>query len=621
VKKDLLLWVILMLIFLPGCSAAHYIIGTVEDAKDSTLANEHTIILWNPIVGIQDNLSDIIGPTGNSEQNNNYSIDCELLNTPCSEGDTLSLKVIDKGDNYVSEEKNVTVTTNPEDYVENITLNSPPTTNLIFPSDFANISNSQVNFNCSSSDLDNNLEEISLYGNWTGEWVLNETKDITSSEGFKIFTKDFSQGFYKYACKVTDNLSISSFSSQNNSFTVDLTKPEIESVLGNFSSSCDASPTVRINCTTQDQLLKIDNVIIQALSPSQIINYSASLLTGNTYYSDIPVNETGTWMFNCISNDSAGNINNLTSEEFQINSGTPELFINFTSITLNESNPFENQIVKINAIVENLGCTNAENVLVSFFEGDPDISGENIRNVTINISQISSTPANISWNAKIGPNNIFVVADYNNLIDEENESNNKANKTLSINSWQYIYGNASVDKIIGDETENISKWFNESNLQGNIFITDSESSINWLSLQAIGKTKTGGESFNDFLEIDEILGMTYFEDPISEVFSENQNPKSTTNMLVHQKEILGVPIVNSTNNSSFVTGILWDSSDDILDGEFDSEDKEDIVFITPIKKNTEGSYGFYDYEIIIPSKLREYESLDSEKIYLYYDLN
>jgi hypothetical protein len=402
---------------------------------------------------------------------------------------------------------------------------------------------------------------------------------------------------------------------------MDLTKPEIESVLRNFSSSCSGYPIARINCTTYDQLLKIDKVIIQAISPSQIINYSASLLTGNTYYSDIPINETGTWLFNCISNDSAGNINNLTSEEFQINSDTPELFINFTSIELNESNPLENQIVKINALIENLGCSNAENVLISFFEGDPSDSGEGIENVTINISQISSTPANISWNAKIGPNNIFVIADYDDLIEEGNESNNKANRTISINSWQCIYGNTSVDKIVGGETINLKKWFNESYLEGNVFITDSESSIDWLSLQAIGKTKTGGGSSNDFLEIDEILNMTSFEDSVSNLFSENQNPKETQNIIIYQKEIQSIPIINSTNNSSFVTGILWDSSDDSLDGEFDSEDKENIVFVTPIKKNTEGSYGTYDYEITIPSKLREYNDLDSQEVYLYYDLN
>jgi hypothetical protein len=620
-KKLLFYGIILTIIFIPLCSATHNIVGFVEDARDTTEANGHSILLWNPSVGINDNLSDTIGLLGNSGISNAYRIDCELLSTPCIIGDILTVKVIDNGDTYVSEEKNVTVSSGSEDSSENITLNSPPTANIIFPSNLAYISNLQVNFNCSSSDLDNNIKEISLYGNWTGDWSLNETKEINPNGEFTIFTKDFSQGFYKYACKVTDNLYVSSFSSQNNSFTLDITKPSIDSIYTNTSSSCGKENSIRVNCTTHDDLSGVNKVIIQAISPIEIINYSAPILTGDTYYSDILLNETGAWKFNCIVNDSAGNIKNLASEYVQVNFNLPELYVNFSKINLSINNPIENQSIQINAIIENLGCTDAENVLISFFEGDPLDSGQNIGNSTVNISAISSVITNIPWNTKIGPNNIFVYADYTLLINEENESNNKANKTISVNAWQEIYGNTSVDKIIGNETSNIKKWFNESSLQGNVFITDSESYVNWLSLQAIGKTKTGAASSNDFSDIDELLEMTTFEDSVSNMFSNNQNPKKTQNILVHQKAIMDVPTINSTDNSNFVTGILWDTSDDVVDGEYSAVDKEDLVFIAPVGKQSEGAYGFYNYEIKIPSKLREYNTLDSQEIYLYYDLN
>jgi hypothetical protein len=611
----------LLFLVLPFCSAAHYIVGIVEDAKDGTLANGHTIVLWNITRGIEENLTDVVGPSGNSGINNSYKIDCELLSTPCLEGDILTLKVINNGDNYISGEKNVTVTSAGEDVVENITLNSPPSTTLNFPPNYANLSNSQVDFNCSVFDWDDNLKEVSLYGNWTGEWVLNETKEIGIGEKFVIFTKNILQGFYNYNCKVVDFLSISSFSPQNNSFTVDLTPPTIESVLGNISYSCGDTNKIKINCTAYDEILEIDEVIIQSISPSETINYSSSLLEGDVYSAEILLNGLGVWNFNCIANDSAGNINNLTSESIVVYSNLPDLSVNVSSINLSENNPIENQIVEINAEIQNMGCSDVENVLIGFFEGDPSESGINIGNQTINISQISSTFTNISWNTKIGPNNIFIISDYSNIITEENEENNKENKTISIKSWQEIYGNTSIDKIIGGDTVNIKKWYNESYLEGNIFITDSECTVNWLSLQAIGRTKNGEESSNDFLEIDELLNMTNFEDSVSETFSENQNPRETHNILVYQKEIYNIPVINSTENSEFVTGILWDYSDDEVDGEFGVADKEDLIFVTPIKKNTEGTYGFYDYEIKIPSRLREYYEVDSEEVYLYYDLN
>ena len=125
-KKILLYLVAFIIIFLPICSASHNINGYVENAKDGTNADGHSILLWNPSVGINDNLSDIIGPLGNSNTNSIYMIDCELLNHGCTIGNNLTLKILNNGDNYVSGEKNVSVHGYGYDIVDNITLNSPP---------------------------------------------------------------------------------------------------------------------------------------------------------------------------------------------------------------------------------------------------------------------------------------------------------------------------------------------------------------------------------------------------------------------------------------------------------------------------------------------------------------
>jgi hypothetical protein len=125
-KKIFLINIIAIFLTLHLCSAAHYIVGIVENAKDGAEANEHTILLWNPAIGIQDNISDIIGPSGNSQADKIYMIDCELLRAGCNINYTLSLKVINNGDNYVSEERNVNVSGWGYDLADNITLNSPP---------------------------------------------------------------------------------------------------------------------------------------------------------------------------------------------------------------------------------------------------------------------------------------------------------------------------------------------------------------------------------------------------------------------------------------------------------------------------------------------------------------
>ena len=188
-KKNFLFLTFFFLILLfPIVSAEHNITGFVKDALDSTSANGRIITLWNFSGGILNNLSDTIGVAGRSKLTNRYSIDCELLTGGCNVGDILTLQIIKIGDNYATEQKNITVTGAAFDSATNLTLNSPPSVTGFFPKNHENISNSLLEFNCSLDDLDNNLENVTLYGNWTG-WHLNETKSVTPAQDYVTFSK------------------------------------------------------------------------------------------------------------------------------------------------------------------------------------------------------------------------------------------------------------------------------------------------------------------------------------------------------------------------------------------------------------------------------------------------
>jgi CARDB protein len=619
-KKFFLVGVFFFLILLfPIVSAEHNITGFVNNSLDSVGANGRIITLWNFSAGIGDSLTDTIGITGRSERPNAYSIDCELLAGGCLVGDILTLQIFNTGSGYATEPRNITVTGASFDTLSNITLNSPPEVNPVTPISYANLSDSLVNFNCSLNDLDGNLENVTLYGNWTG-WHANETKSVVGNQDYVTFQKYLPQGVYNYSCRVFDNASIENYSISSN-FTVDLTDPIISSVLINESYTCGIQQ-VRVTCTATDIILRIDKVIIQEFSPTGIQNYTGIFLIGDTWYSDIFIDEIGNWNFTCIVNDSAGNQENLTSLDLNGASNLPDLYINYTTIDLNNTNPIENETILISANLENLGCGVATDVNVSFFDGDPNLGGINLDNHTITLEGLASNETNITWKTQMGTHNFFLYADYWTSIVEFNETNNEGNKSFSINAWQEIFGNFSINKTLGVGQFNFSKWFNESSLSGNIFIADSESNINWLSLQAIGRTISGVGSSNDFSEIDSLLGMQNFNDSVSNRFSISQIPKQTDFFLINQKNITNVPTINSTSDKTFITGILWDYSDDIdSDNEYDSSDEEDIVFITKLNKGGIGDYGNYDYEIEVPAKLREYKTADSSQIYLYYDLN
>lgn len=115
--------------------------------------------------------------------------------------------------------------------------------------------------------------------------------------------------------------------------------------------------------------------------------------------------------------------------------------------------------------------------------------------------------------------------------------------------------------------------------------------------------------------------MNSFNDSISNIFTlDGSIARNISQFTIQGTSVESVPIIPSTNTTSFITGILWDSSDDLLDGEFSQDDEEDIIFVSKVNHSTEGAYGVYDYEIRVPARLREYKGPNLEEVYFYFDL-
>jgi hypothetical protein len=608
----------LIVLVIPFVSAAHYVVGIVNDARDGTTVNGRNLVLWNPARGINDNQTDIIGLNGNSGIDNVYMIDCELLQNSCNIGNTLKVRVLDNGDGRVSYDADIIVTGAGYDIAPELTLNSFPNSSIISPLNNANLSSFDTVFNCSATDVDSNLNSVTLYGNWSIGWHANETKSISGGSSYGVFTKQIPEGNYIWSCLASDNLSLSTFSNNNFSFTIDRTPPSIGEIQINQSSVCGTTSHIRVNCSSYDSLLGISSVIIQAIKPHGTQNYSTQKIS-NSYYSDILADVEGTWKFNCIANDSAGNIANLTSIDFFVYTANPDLQISSEMINFSDYSPIENNEVFIKANISNNGCGDASNLLVGFYNGDPDSGGTQIGNKTVSIVRFNNGSVNFSWFPEIGTSNIFVIVDLNSSIDEMNESDNKANNTITLDSWQQFFGNVSLNKIISDSPlSNMSVWINAYKITGNIFMSNQGSNVNWNNMQAFGKNKAGGNSNNDFLNADLLLGMSNFSDSIYKIYTNNGQVDKTDNFTVFNKDISFVPIVNSTNNSNFITGILWDTTRD-TNGYFDLSDKEPLVFITKVNMKKQGAYGIYDYEFRIPALLRNYNSTEN-RVYLYYEL-
>jgi hypothetical protein len=307
---------------------------------------------------------------------------------------------------------------------------------------------------------------------------------------------------------------------------------------------------------------------------------------------------------------------------------TLDLEITSSKILFSNNAPIENTYVQINATINNSGTSNAYNITIQFFNGDPSNGGVQIgeNQTVLTLTSNNITTLNVTFLPRLGGNNVFVLVDppiaSNGTINETNETNNWANNTLNVPSWQEFYGNLTSNTRLSDsDRDNMSLWSRKPSLSGNVFFVDSESQIDWNSLQAIGRNISGQSTSNDFSEIDELLSMTSFSDSVSNVFTaDGSTPRTTKSFLVYKRIIQNVPIVNSTNTTNFLTGILWDTFDS-SDGEYDKTDKEDLVFVTEINQSAQGAHGIYDYEIRIPAGLRQYDPADTSRVFIYFGLN
>jgi hypothetical protein len=143
-KIFLLVFVVCMV---EAVSAAHFIVGEVKDSYDGgEVANGKEVVLWNPANGIDDNLTDTVGPTGNSNTDNVYMIDCELLNSGCKVGDEIRVRLV-----YDGQEVNLSVSGAGFDIAPNITVNSKPNVTSIFVDDGITIPAQQVDLIAAST--------------------------------------------------------------------------------------------------------------------------------------------------------------------------------------------------------------------------------------------------------------------------------------------------------------------------------------------------------------------------------------------------------------------------------------------------------------------------------------
>jgi hypothetical protein len=330
------------------------------------------------------------------------------------------------------------------------------------------------------------------------------------------------------------------------------------------------------------------------------------------FFYRIPLAGQYNWSVNCT--DALGNMNKSVTR--RVNIIRPDLIITSGNISFSNNNPKEGENISINLTVYNRGGSDALNVIIQFFLGNPDSGGVQINdNFTANITERTGDTPNETFNVNWivpgpGPFAIFVVIDpptaTNGSVNETNESNNKANKTIHIPSYNYFHGMVESNIYLGDLfNQSIYYYTGLLNATGNIFVTGEGSTVSFSSLQAMGRDINNNSARNDFNDTDTALNMTNYNDSIRKIWTaDTDTPIATKSMIIFNRQINNIPIINSTNTTNFVTGILWDKND----GNTQYDGTQDLIFVTQINESKPGAYGTYDYEIRLPVNLKNYYS-------------
>ena len=238
---------------------------------------------------------------------------------------------------------------------------------------------------------------------------------------------------------------------------------------------------------------------------------------------------------------------------------------------------------------------------------------------------MDSNAVGVNYTYNTTSNNVTIEL---NFSSDSQGSLRLSNIYLNYTLWQNIYGNVSGSVKLSDGSNDLHGWTWATN-EGNMYIIDIDSDINWSSLRSLGKKTDGSSATTDFID----LGQNLYMRPgynISDAFSsDGATALDTTSFTIFGYTITDVPIVNSTDRNNhnsvssadFITGILWDSSDDEGNNEYDTSDKEDIVFVTNINsgKVSDVVPSPHDYEYIIPSNFGSYTGTDG-RITFYVEL-
>ena len=318
----------------------------------------------------------------------------------------------------------------------NITLNSP-----------------QNRFNSSSQDMifnitgwdETNLTNVSLYGNWSGGWHLNETNTSGINDTFYIFPKTIADGYYLWAASGTDNDSQTTFT-ENQTFLIDSIFPLVDYVAPTEINEENKSQTwIFVNVSLTETNFK--NITFGLYWDNLTIVNITTRTTESLYqinWTDLP---NGKFTYNVSVMDLSGNENVTSNRNITLDTNNP--LIEFVSPTLANDSLADSTWIYANVSLIEL---NFQNITFNLYNSTGFLINQTFR---------TTKGLEINWTELAGDNYYYNAETF----DVFSLYNSTGNRTISLTTFSMFFegieGNNTAElggpyNLIANSTANVT---------------------------------------------------------------------------------------------------------------------------------------------------------------------
>ncbi len=214
----------------------------------------------------------------------------------------------------------------------------------------------------------------------------------------------------------------------------DISPPNILSILVTPNPANESNNvSVKVNATDNVNLTNINASLLTQIT-TLFFNQTSKLYEGI-----LIAPPEGVYQINITATDWK-NLTTVDSTQLNVTSTAPELTLTSGDILLSSQQPLENTVMVINVTIHNYGEAPANN-----FIAELQVDGLSKVNNTISVAPESTTTTAFNWNTTYGNHTLTVNVDASGIVNEDNEGNNQANKTIFVSDgtppvieWFYV---------------------------------------------------------------------------------------------------------------------------------------------------------------------------------------